>query len=82
MTRYSPLAAGASALVRVICAGIALAALFAPSTATAQCDAARQCCVTPAPGGDPTCSDTPAVLPPTSPRPGAGLRRSRPAFRA
>jgi YD repeat-containing protein len=78
LKHLSPIVAGAAALVfsRSFLARLALsiAAMFlAPLPAQAQCDSTLQCCVTPQPGGNPTCgSDSPADLPRTGASLGAG----------
>ncbi len=78
MNRISPIVAGAAALVLsrpfVIQLALCVApALLAPLPAKAQCDTTLQCCVTPQPGGNPTCGDdSPADLPRTGASVGAG----------
>jgi hypothetical protein len=75
LTQISPITAGAAAFAPrkpaffarlTLCAALLIATL----AAQAQCDARLQCCATPAPGGDPSCSaETPAELPTQGPRP-------------
>jgi hypothetical protein len=77
LTQISPITAGAAAFAPrkpsffaklTLCAALLTATL----AAQAQCDARLQCCATPAPDGDPSCSaETPAELPAQGPRLGA-----------